>query len=267
MHGIHSRKRNLTARFAARLATVGVVSVALAVGGLTFAARAAEAASGPMLAAGGLASAQTPPLTGTGAASGPAAAQATLAEPAPPQRHMWAYGQGGGVAVYADNFAPGAAVRVEVLDAGLRAVRAVQYFTAPPTGAFDVLVGTSYIGAVWVAADSPGGPTAWARTYVFAAPHLDTIVGGPAQCGTVALTGSGYYPGGTVRVELLDAQLNVIDMQWVTAQAGQPGQPGQIDAGTIRATLVTRGVVGTVWVVTDGGGPAEAWGQASACRT
>jgi hypothetical protein len=267
MHGMRSLERNLTARFAARLAAVGVVSGALALGGLTFAARAAQAAPEPMLAAGGLASAQTAPLTSTGAASGPVAAKATLAAPAPPPRHLWVNGQGGGVAVYTDNFTPGAVVRVELLDAGLRTVVGDDYLTTPATGAFDVLMSTSYTGAVWVAADSPGAPTVWAKTYVFAAPHLDSIVGGPTQCGTVALTGSGYYPGATVRVELLDPQLNVIDRQWVTAQAGQPGQPGQIDAGTIRATLVTHGFVGTVFVVSDGGGPAEAWGPASACRT
>jgi hypothetical protein len=261
MHGIHSLGRNLTARFAARLVTLGVVSVALALGGLTFAARAAQAAPGLMSAAGGPASAETPPLVDTGAASGPTAAHAALAAPAPPQRHMWVNGQGGGVIVYADNFTPGAAVRVEVLDTGLQTVLAEDYLYTPSTGAFDVLMSTSYTGAVWVTADSPGGPTVWARTHVFAAPHLDTIVGGPTQCGTVALAGSGFYPGATVRVELLDAQMNVIDTQWVTAQVDR------IYAGTIRATLVTHGFVGTVWVVSDFGAPAEAWGQASACRT
>jgi hypothetical protein len=38
-----------------------------------------------------------------------------------------------------------------------------------------------------------------------------------------------------------------------------------IFAGTINATLATHGGVGKVWVVTDGGAPAEAWGQVSTC--
>ena len=223
MHGIQSLQRNLTARFAVRLATVGVVSVALALGGLTVAAQAALAP--------------------------------------PPPRHVWAYGQGGGVIVYADNFTPGAVVRIEVLDAGLRTVLSERYLTTPSTGAWDVLMPVSYTGDVWVAADSPAGPTVWARTHVFPDPHLDSVVAAPTQCGTVAITGSGYYPGDTVRVELLDAHLNLIDTQWLTAQAYG------IYAGTIRATLDTHGFAGTAWVVTDFGAPGEAWAETSTCRT
>ena len=222
MHGIHSLERSLFARFAARLATVGAVSVALAFGGLTHAA---------------------------------------LAAPTPPRPLLSVDGQGGGVIVYGWNFPPGAKLRVELLDAGLDKTVATAYLNAISTGAFDVLVPTGYTGDVWVATDSPGLPTVWARTHVFPAPHLDSVVAAPTQCGTVAITGSGYYPGGTARVELLDAHLNVIDTQWVTSDTGR------VYGGTIRTTLDTHGYVGTVWVVTDGDAPAEAWAQVSTCRT
>ena len=69
----------------------------------------------------------------------------------------------------------------------------------------------------------------------------------------VAVTGPGYYPGATVRVEVLDPSLNVLSVQYVTADAYG------IDAGTIRANLLVTPYVGTVYVVTDGGAPAEAW--------
>ncbi len=218
MHGIHSLERNVTARFVARLATAGVVSVALALGGLTSAARAAQAAP----------------------------------------EHMWAYGQGGGAIIFADNFIPGAVVRVELLDAGLHTVLAEQYLRTPSTGSFDLLMWTRYTGAAWVAADSPGAPTSWAKTYVFPAPHLDSI-GGP--CGTVAVHGSGFRPGATMLVRLFDAQLNVIDTQSVTAQVDR------VYAGTIRVTLASHGYVGKAYVEAGDGTGQQAWGPAAACRT
>lgn len=218
MRGIHSLVRHVTARFVARLATAGVVSVVLALGGLTSVARAAQAAP----------------------------------------EHVWAYGQGGGAIVFADNFIPGAVVRVELLDAGLHTVLAEQYLRTPATGSFDLLMSTGFTGAVWVAADSPGAATVWATTYVFPAPHLDSI-GGP--CGTVAVAGSGFRPGATVRVRLLDAQLNVIDTQSVTAQVDP------VYNGTIRATLASHGYAGTAYVEADDGTGPAAWGLAGACRT
>jgi hypothetical protein len=221
MHGIHSLERSLLARFAARLATVGAVSVAMAFGGLTHAA---------------------------------------LAAPTPPRPQLAAYGQGGGAIVYGWNFKPGATVRVVLLDAGLQKALSTEYVNAISTGAFDVLAPANYIGDVWVAADSPGVPTVWAKTHVFSDPHLDTVAA-PTQCGTVAITGTGYYPGGIARVELLDPSLNVIDRQYVTATTGR------VYGGAIRTTLDTHGYVGTAFVVTDGDAPAEGWAQVSTCRT
>lgn len=218
MHGIHSLERTVTARLVARLATAGVVTVALALGGLTSAARAAQAAP----------------------------------------EHIWADGQGGGAIVFGDNFTPRAVVRVELLDSGLHTVVAKEYLTTLSNGSFDLLVWTRYTGAVWVAADSPGGPTVWAKTYVFPAPHLDSI-GGP--CGSVAVKGSGFVPGFTVQVELLDAQFHLIDRQSVTALFDR------VFGGQIRVTLASHGYVGKAYVEAgDGHGP-QAWGQAQACRT
>ncbi|HEY8286340.1 MAG TPA: hypothetical protein VIJ28_18285 [Chloroflexota bacterium] len=185
-----------------------------------------------------------------------AATATPAAHAATPAAYIDAYGQGGGVQVYGWQFTAGVPVRVEVLDSGLLHVLSVQYLTAwqgiGSYGVFDVLMSTSYSGNVWVVADQAGHPSAWAKTYVYPDPYI--IAQGEAR--GVQVTGSGYYPGATVRVEVLDPGSNVLSVQYVTAQSYG------IDAGTIRATLLVTSYVGKVYVVTDLGAPKEGWATA-----
>jgi hypothetical protein len=178
------------------------------------------------------------------------------ARAASPQAYISAYGQGGGVQVYGWYFTAGVSVRVEVLKSDLSQVLSTQYLKAwqgtGSYGVFDTLMSVSYVGSVYVAVDQAGHPTAWAKTYVYPDPYI-TIQG---ETRGVQVTGSGYYPGATVRVEVLDPSSNVLSVQYVTADSYG------IDAGTIRANLLVTPYVGKVYVVTDWGAPAEAWATA-----
>jgi hypothetical protein len=175
------------------------------------------------------------------------------AHAASPQAYINTYGQGGGVQVYGWYFTAGVTVRVEVLKSDLSQVLSVKYLTAwqgtGSYGVFDTLMSTGYVGNVYVAVDQAGHPTAWAKTYVYPDPYITA----QGESRGVQVSGSGYYPGATVRVEVLDPSSNVLSVQYVTAIAYG------IDAGTIRATLLVTPYVGKVYVVTDWGAPAEAW--------
>jgi hypothetical protein len=166
-----------------------------------------------------------------------------------------ASGQGGGVQVYGWNYTAGVTVRVEVLDLSLH-VLSTRYLTAwQGTGAygvFDTLMPVNYVGNVYVLVDQAGHPTAGAKTNIYPDPYI--VAQGEAR--GVQVTGTGYYPGATVRVEVLDPSLNVLSVQYVTADSYG------LDAGTIRATLLITPYVGKVYVVTDLGAPAEAWATA-----
>jgi hypothetical protein len=187
----------------------------------------------------------------TFAASATPAAHAAL-----PQAYISAYGQGGGVQVYGWYFTAGVSVRVEVLKSDLSQVLSIRYLTAwqgtGSYGVFDTLMPVSYVGNVYVLVDQAGHSTAGAKTYVYPDPYI-AVQGEPRG---VQVTGTGYYPGASVRVEVLDPSLNVLSVQYVTADAYG------IDAGTIRANLLVTPYVGKVYMVTDGGAPAEAWATA-----
>jgi hypothetical protein len=191
----------------------------------------------------------------------PLAASSAQASTPPP--YLSVTGEGGGVIVNGYYFTAGVSVRVEVLNSNLTSVVATRYLTAwqgsGSYGVFSVLVSTNYTGKVLVAADQAGHPTEWATTTVFPPPHIDSAVAGPTLCGAVAVRASGFYPGATVRFELLDAHMNVLDTQYVTALQGD------VYAGTVNLTLASPRYVGPAFVVSDGGGPAEAWAQVSTC--
>jgi hypothetical protein len=179
------------------------------------------------------------------------------AEASTPPAYIDAYGQGGGVQVYGWYFTPGVSVRLEVLDAGMLHVLSTQYLTAWPGsgsyGVFDALLNTTYSGDVWVVADQAGHPSAWYKTHIYPAPYVTA----QGEARGVQVTGSGYYPGASVRVEVLDPSSNVLSTQYVTAVSSG------IAAGTISATLLVTGYIGKVSVVTDGGAPGEGWATAS----
>jgi hypothetical protein len=195
-----------------------LLSAALALGGLTFAATAAPAAH-----------AASPPL-------------------------LSAYGQGGGAQVYGWYFTAGVTVRVEILDSNLQHVLTTQYIRAwqNSTGAygvFDTLMTTSYSGSVWVVADQAGHPSTWAKTYIYPAPHIQVT----GETAGVQVSGSGFTPGATVRVEVLDTSLNVLNTQYVTAVNGG------IDSGTFTTAL--KAPSGYVWVAADGSPGPTAWAK------
>jgi hypothetical protein len=164
-------------------------------------------------------------------------------------------GQGGGAQVYGWQFTPGATVRVEILDSSLSHVVSTQYLTTwwnstHAYGVFDVLMSTSYIGPAWVAVDQAGRPTVWAKTYIYPAPYIQAT----GETAGVQVAGSGFYPGATVRVEVLDLNLNVLNAEYVsTVSFG-------IDSGTFTTAL--KAPCGYVYVVVDGGSPGEAWAKA-----
>jgi hypothetical protein len=188
------------------------------------------------------------------------AATAMPAAHAAPQPTIDARGQGGGVQVYGWQFTAGATVRVELLDPGLLHTLSVQYFKAwqgtGSYGVFDTLISPSYpyagySGSVWVAVDQAGHPTSWAKTYIYPAPYITT----QGETRGVQVSGSGFTPGATVRVEAFDPSLKLVGVQYVTANAYG------IDAGTLRATLLVT-YVGYVYVIADESPKTSNWTEA-----
>jgi hypothetical protein len=167
-----------------------------------------------------------------------------------------AYGQGGGAQVYGWNFTQGVTARVELLDSGLTHVLSTQYLSpwwnsTHAYGVFDTLLSTSYSGYAWVAVDQAGHSTVWTKTYIYPAPHIHVT---PETIG-VQVNGSGFTPGATVRVEVLDSGLNVQNTQYVTAISSG------IDAGTFYTTL--KSPCGTMYVAVDGSPGPTAWAKVS----
>jgi hypothetical protein len=163
-------------------------------------------------------------------------------------------GQGGGAQVYGWQFTAGITVRVEVLDSSLSHVVSTQYLTAWENsthayGVFDILMSTSYSGPAWVAVDQAGHATVWAKTYIYPAPHIQAT----AETVGVQVNGSGYTPGATVRVEVLDLSLNVLSTQYVSALNGG------IASGTFTTAL--KAPCGTVYVAVDGSPGPTAWAK------
>jgi hypothetical protein len=172
---------------------------------------------------------------------------------AAPSAYISAIGQGGGAQVYGYYFTAGVSLRVEILDSSLSHVVSTEYLTAwqgiGSYGVFDVLMSTGYTGAAWVAVDQAGHATVWAKTYIYAAPHIQATAG----TAEILVNGSGFYPGATVRVEMLDPNLNVLNTQYVSAVSSG------IDAGTLTATF--KAGCGAAYIVLDGGSPGEAWAK------
>jgi hypothetical protein len=162
-------------------------------------------------------------------------------------------GQGGGAQVYGFYFTAGVSLRVEILDSSLSHVESTQYLTAwqglGSYGVFDVLMSTSYTGTAWVAVDQAGHATVWAKTYIYPAPYIQAT----GETAGVQVAGSGFYPGATTRVEMLDLNLNVLNAEYVNVLSSG------IAAGTF--TIAFKAPCGYVYVVVDGGSPGEAWAK------
>jgi hypothetical protein len=164
-------------------------------------------------------------------------------------------GQGGGAQVYGWQFTAGVTARVELLDSGLLHVVATQYITpwwnsTHAYGVFDTLLSTSYSGSAWVAVDQLGHATVWAKTYIYPAPHIQVT----GETAGVQVNGSGFTPGATVRVEVLDTSLNVQHTQYVTAVNGG------VASGTFYTAL--KAPCGSVYVAADGSPGPTAWAKA-----
>jgi hypothetical protein len=151
---------------------------------------------------------------------------------------FFAYGQGGGVKAYGTCFNPYATVRVELMTNDISTVLATTYVTADSSGSFATLLSTNYVGNVYVSADGshpgtiPGRVgTLWGHTYVYPAPYLEAweeIAVGEKFLDT---TGSGFIPGGLVKVCAWDSNWNGLGCQYVTAvQSG-------INAGIIEPSF------------------------------
>lgn len=160
-------------------------------------------------------------------------------------------GQGGGAQVYGWNFTAGVPARVELLDGGLGRVLTTQYITpwlnvTHAYGVFDTLLSTGYTGPAWVAVDQRGHATVWAKTYIYHAPHIVVTPGAlPSGGYGIHVNGSGYTPGATVRVEVMDSGFTkVLNTQYVTAVKYG------VEAGTFLAMLGAP--CGTVHVLVDG---------------
>ncbi|MBV9280108.1 MAG: hypothetical protein JOZ41_08515 [Chloroflexi bacterium] len=187
-----------------------------------------------------------------------ALASLTLATTAVPAAHasgspyISVYGQGGGAQIYGWQFTEGVSARVELLDSGLTRTLAVQYITpwwnsTHAYGVFDLLLSTGYVGSAWVAVDQAGHSTVWAKTYIYSAPHISTS---PITNG-IQINGSGYTPGATVRIEVMDSTwTNVLSTQYTTAISSG------VSAGTFFATA--GGPCGTLHLMVDGSpGPTQ----------
>jgi hypothetical protein len=186
-----------------------LLSAALALGGLAFAATATPAAH-----------AASPSLTATG--------------------------QGGSVYVYGSGFNPyGGSVRVEVLNSNLTQVLDTEYPLVYPNGSFAVLLketpSTSYTGIAHVVADQSGLPSTWTSTYIYPAPYITATSG----IGDVGVQGSGFAPGTTVTVTVfqwygcvtggfIHLCTHVLSTQTVTASSPTYNDA---EAGIIYATL------------------------------
>ena len=183
-----------------------------------------------------------------------AALHAVPAAHAAPTASISVTGQGGGAQVYGFYFTAGVSLRVEILDSSLSHVVSTQYLTAWENsthayGVFDILMSTSYSGPAWVAVDQAGHATVWAKTYIYPAPHIQAT----AETVGVQVNGSGYTPGATVRVEVLDLSLNVLSTQYVSALNGG------IASGTFTTAL--KAPCGTVYVAVDGSPGPTAWAK------
>ena len=138
---------------------------------------------------------------------------------------FFAEGQGGGVKAFGSCFNPYATVRVEIMTTDLSTVLATTYVTADSSGNFATLLSTNYVGNVYVPADGPHPGTIpgrvgtlWGHTYVYPAPYLqawEDVVGGTEK--VLATEGSGFTPGGVVKVCAFDGNWNLVGCQYVTA--------------------------------------------------
>jgi hypothetical protein len=118
-------------------------------------------------------------------------------------------------------------------------------------GSFETRLNTSFVGAAFVAADGSPGPTAWAKTFVYAAPYLEATFSN----GSLLVNGSGFPPGANLGVyALADPSFTSLGSQDIRALQGTPAEDG-----TFFVMLPIHNYVGNVAVVADGGGVQSNW--------
>lgn len=133
-------------------------------------------------------------------------------------------------------------------------------------GTFDALMNTSYSGKAYVDAYrihciSTGR---WsfcryilvskAQTYIYPAPHIEVT---PDPPGGVQIDGSGFTPGATVRIEVLDTSLNPVNTHYVTADS----------FGIGAGTFFTGASVpcGPMYIAVDGAPGPTRWAKVKVC--
>jgi hypothetical protein len=113
----------------------------------------------------------------------------------------------------------------------LRTDLGIQYFATGPTGGFEALVNPSndpsYVGPVYIALDCYPGTTAWARAYVYQAPHLSLSTYYDGEELLVA-EGSGFTPGAQVAFYVYDSNWHYLGTQ--DSYAGYAVNAGIADA-------------------------------------
>jgi hypothetical protein len=137
---------------------------------------------------------------------------------------FFASGQGGGVQAYGTCFNPYATVRVELMNSDATQVLTTTYVTADSSGNFATLLSTNYVGNVYVPADGPHPGTIpgqvgtlWGHTYVYRAPYLQAWETVSQTVKFLDAQGSGFTPGGVVKVCAFDGNWNLVGCQYVTA--------------------------------------------------
>jgi hypothetical protein len=192
------------------------------------------------------------------------AASPRLAAHAAPTPFLEVINQGGGVYVDGYSFTPGVQLRVEVLNSGLTQVLSTQYPTPDSAGEFGILMPTpGFTGSAQVMVDQAGFPTVGAQATVLHDPYI-TASTFPTYNGLVGIQalGSGYYPGATVKVVAYQWTVcgfrqfcqYVLSTQYypVSTDTLLRDDPGRIFAGGLSVPAHS----GTVYVTTYGGAPA-----------
>ena len=92
-----------------------------------------------------------------------------------------------------------------------------------------------------------------AQTYIYPAPHIDVTT----QLGGVRIDGSGFTPGSSIRIEVLDLSLHPLSTLYTTALSSGIG------AGTFFTEDSTP--CGPVYIAVDGVPGPTAWARVQTC--
>jgi hypothetical protein len=180
---------------------------------------------------------------------------------------LGASGGPGVIWVSGEGFSAGASIHVEALSSpNLTLVTAQMTVQVGQNGSFGVqLTNRSYIGPVWVAADTSLG-TIWAQTVTSLPPSFTANGTGQDRCGApVGVEAVNFQPASSVRVELLNQSLEVLSWATTTADgmgdvSAWPGLSPHGYAGPARIAIDETPTPGTGEAA-----PATLWDELNVC--